>query len=493
MTTAVNTGIMLLNQASGQVTPILLIALVKGAVVFAAVAPFLVFARRLPPGFRQLVWLSLLASLLVLPLLSFLVPEGAGGLMLAERFFGAGGASLTRTLSEGYRWVAIDLMAPETLFPPAALPPHGGSPPIASALSWSAVLATTWFFGFLGCSARIVAGCAATRRVVRGASAWNTAAASRLNEVISKDLSIARRIPFLVSPRCNVPFTCGSFRPVVVLPLHAARWPEERLRAVLTHELTHVRRRDHLTRTIARFICSLFWFVPSAWVSYRHLRGEQERACDASVLDSGIEAARYAGHLIQTVRTVRRRVFLTGIHIMRGSKKALERRILAILSLERARSYPRSAFAAAAIALFFVFAATMLAFHPGPVHGPYRPKENEPYYGTWVNEDYENISGWNVSKIVYTADGTYEGYNRIDAFTKTWRETFSIQERWADVKGNIWYKVIWVPSLCDCTQIYELARIGDSGRVYEASYSNVSYPRAIDPKDYHSTYRIYRR
>ena len=41
MTMAVNIGIMLLNQASGQVTPILLISLVKGAAVFAAVAPFL--------------------------------------------------------------------------------------------------------------------------------------------------------------------------------------------------------------------------------------------------------------------------------------------------------------------------------------------------------------------------------------------------------------------------------------------------------------------
>jgi len=492
MTTAVNIGIMLLNQASKQVAPILLISLVKGAAVFAVVAPFLAFARRLPPRFRQLVWLSLLASLLVLPPLSFLVPEGAVGLRFAERFFGTGGSSFTRALSEGYRWVAIDLMAPETLFVQAARPSQGGSA-IGSALSWSAVLATTWFFGFLGCSARIVAGSAATRRVVRGASVWNTADSSRLNEVISKNLSIARRIPLLVSPRCNVPFTCGSLRPVVVLPLHAARMPAERLRAVLTHELTHVRRRDHLTRTIARFICSLFWFVPSAWVSYRHLRGEQERACDASVLDSGIEAARYAGHLIQTVRTVRRRAFLTGIHIMRDSKKALERRILAILSLERARSYPRSVFAAAVIALFFVFAAAMLAFHPGPVHGPYRPKENEPYYGTWVNEDYEYCSGWNAGKIVYTADGAYESYNRIDAFTKTWSDTFTIQERWADVKGNIWYKVTWTLSLYEFSPICELARIGDSGRVYEASYSNVSYPAAIDPKDYHSSYRIYYR
>ena len=38
MTMAVNIGIMLLNQASGQVTPILLIALVNGAAVFTAVA-----------------------------------------------------------------------------------------------------------------------------------------------------------------------------------------------------------------------------------------------------------------------------------------------------------------------------------------------------------------------------------------------------------------------------------------------------------------------
>jgi beta-lactamase regulating signal transducer with metallopeptidase domain len=40
--------------------------------------------------------------------------------------------------------------------------------------------------------------------------------------------------------------TAGIFAPKILLPTAWTLWPDEKLRAVLAHELAHVRRRDPL-------------------------------------------------------------------------------------------------------------------------------------------------------------------------------------------------------------------------------------------------------
>ena len=53
------------------------------------------------------------------------------------------------------------------------------------------------------------------------------------------------------------------------------------LRAILAHELAHVRRRDHLVRWIEWLACSAFWWNPAAWWARRELRAAEEVSCDA--------------------------------------------------------------------------------------------------------------------------------------------------------------------------------------------------------------------
>ncbi len=53
------------------------------------------------------------------------------------------------------------------------------------------------------------------------------------------------------------------------------------LRAVLAHELAHVRRRDHYVRWIEWLACSAFWWNPVAWWARRELRAAEEASCDA--------------------------------------------------------------------------------------------------------------------------------------------------------------------------------------------------------------------
>ena len=64
----------------------------------------------------------------------------------------------------------------------------------------------------------------------------------------------------------------GLWRPRVLLPSAASEWSAERRRAVLVHELGHVRRRDGLALCLGQLSCALYWFQPLVWIALRRLR-----------------------------------------------------------------------------------------------------------------------------------------------------------------------------------------------------------------------------
>ena len=53
----------------------------------------------------------------------------------------------------------------------------------------------------------------------------------------------------LRSEEAKMPFACGVLRATIVLPAESDGWTLDRRRAVLLHELAHVRRRDLLGHT----------------------------------------------------------------------------------------------------------------------------------------------------------------------------------------------------------------------------------------------------
>lgn len=109
-----------------------------------------------------------------------------------------------------------------------------------------------------------------------------------------------RRPPRMVcSPDAVTPMLMGLVRPVVVLPCLSLEG--EALEALLSHELTHWRRRDLWVKRIAVAVSVLHWFNPAAWWLLGQLDRFCELACDETVCRGWDQArrARYGQLLLE--------------------------------------------------------------------------------------------------------------------------------------------------------------------------------------------------
>jgi hypothetical protein len=113
--------------------------------------------------------------------------------------------------------------------------------------------------------------------------------------------------------------------------------------------------------------------------------------------------------------------------------------------------------------------------------------ELDEIYGTWVNMDYK--WGRPPQKLIFKSDGTFESFVNADSKVPTWHGSQLIEKKWKDSEGNIWFKIKWSGNWGETG--YELAKISNSGNTLEYVFSNVEYPKEIDPKN--TLYRKYTR
>ena len=107
-------------------------------------------------------------------------------------------------------------------------------------------------------------------------------------------------IQAIASPEILEPGVIGVLRPLLMLPAGiTGRLTPEQLKAILAHEVCHIRRRDNLTSLIHLAVEAVFWFHPLVWWLGARLIEERERACDEEVLRSGAEPHDYAEGILR--------------------------------------------------------------------------------------------------------------------------------------------------------------------------------------------------
>ena len=111
------------------------------------------------------------------------------------------------------------------------------------------------------------------------------------------------RVRLMLSQAMMEPAICGLVRPVLLWPRGLSeRLDDDEIEAIVTHELTHVKRRDNLTAAIHMMVEALFWFHPLVWWMEARLVEERELACDEAVLQLGGRPESYAEGLLKACR-----------------------------------------------------------------------------------------------------------------------------------------------------------------------------------------------
>lgn len=145
-----------------------------------------------------------------------------------------------------------------------------------------------------------------------------------------------RRITVLSGAAITAPVTAGLFRPKILLPEDWAGWEDLKIKSVLAHELSHIRRNDYLFLLLATLNKCVNWFNPLSWLVARRLSDLAEAASDYSAICLVEDSNRYAVYLLELAAKTRANVKeleLNGVSMIRKSQVA--KRIDLILQTDR--------------------------------------------------------------------------------------------------------------------------------------------------------------
>ncbi len=227
------------------------------------------------------------------------------------------------------------------------------------------------------------------------------------------NLCMARKVkPVPVYFTDPVPGAClvGVFRPYIVLPVITA--PQDALN-VLTHEICHLKNRDHIWNILRLFCCAVHWFNPLVWLAASMSRTDSELRCDDRVTSTMNEQERkdYANVLVLAAA----RKNMPGVGVMATGMtmtgRRLKNRVMAVVRKQKP---------VRAVALVFVvIACACLA-------GAFATSESGLSWLTSFPDNYEN-NDWTLDKemLQYYADNQEE----LDAFGVGVWESASLKEK----------------------------------------------------------------
>jgi uncharacterized protein (TIGR03435 family) len=175
----------------------------------------------------------------------------------------------------------------------------------------------------------------------------------------SVSTDIAAPVEVRASPGLLEPGVVGWRRPLLLLPQgFAERLSPAEMKAILAHELCHVRRRDNLLVSIHMIVEAIFWFHPLVWWIGGRLIEERECACDEDVVSRGNAPELYAEAILKVCRWSTESPLACVAGVTGGN---LKRRIEQIMDAREVRGLSFAMKAALTIAGAAVLMAPVLA------------------------------------------------------------------------------------------------------------------------------------
>ena len=306
--------------------------------------------KRVKATFRYWIWMLVFVKIVLPPSLS--LPTGIGywygdylsaDSLVLERTSniivqqGSAGIPTSQDLTES---VSLPQIQASYVEPKAAAPVTSTTPGLDS-LSWQAVVFSLWLVGVLFILVLLIQRMWFVRRLIAQSEQASNRLVERLNQCV-RQIGIGRNIELRLSQNITSPAVCGLFKPKILMPTAlVGELSPDKLRAVLIHELAHIKRGDLWVNFVQTVLQIIYFYNPFVWLANTVVRRIREQAVDEMVLANlGAGAKSYGNTLIDIAEMAfwKTNLSLRLIGVVE-SKKALHRRIRHMLT----RPIPKSA------------------------------------------------------------------------------------------------------------------------------------------------------
>ncbi len=268
----------------------------QGAAVWLVAAACAYGLRRTPASRRYDVLLLLFALMSVLPVVSLFVLAGSAAHEETPSMAGDVIPESAQSIGVDFSIVESDRgtvrMVPEFVTVDPQEPPAEEIAPVIAAepssfhserfLPW---FVAAWLLGVAGSSLRLWAGFFGVVCIRWCGRSPAPAIAEGLCRELRQRLGVTRAVQVYESLLVQTPVVVGWLKPLIFFPVGMITGLDEaQLRALLAHELAHLRRHDYLVNIFQTVVETLLFYHPAVWWLSRRLRQERELCCDDIVV-----------------------------------------------------------------------------------------------------------------------------------------------------------------------------------------------------------------
>lgn len=181
-----------------------------------------------------------------------------------------------------------------------------------------------------------------------------------------KRLHIKKPIAIYLIEDMTTPALTVSWNPKLLFPAHMLETMEDgQVLFAVEHELTHLKRKDHLVSLLLRILEAVYWFNPIVWIASKKIIMDIESACDSRVVKTmgKTEKNYYAMTILGMFAREEKAQFILGMAMM-GTKKVAEKRIRGIYMKDRTK--PRVRLLVTILSATLIFSCFTTACQPTP-------------------------------------------------------------------------------------------------------------------------------